>query len=468
MPAMTEAAEAFAEAAGVARRVAGRQPQDLVSRSVSAPSIVSPHRIGNGRGLVEGDEQAAAWLCRPAKASVARRLHGTASMRQVRSCAGSTLWIAVAATSNQSAQAASRSHFTSSGQVLVLSCVAVLAVTMPRVSRKVASAQTMIQATSATCRRRGPKRRRCGWRRARCRGSARSRTAPRAATARALGRAPAACPPRPTGRRTAQSLAVHAQSSRPRCRADRGRAREGHRVHRPRCRFLMNRTRRLQGQSAFAKLARTEQDMTAPGPRTLYDKIWDAHVVEQLSGETCVLYVDRHLLDEVHSPQAFDCLRRAGRPVRRPNATLAVVDHNVPTGAGAAASPSRSRGRRSRRSRRTSPNSACPTFPARPAAGHRPCDRAGAGLLVAGADHRERRFACLHAWRAGELAFGVGASVGRAGAGDADAGAGQGPQHEGRSHGWPALRHLGKDLALAMVGLVGRSRRQRPYDRVLW
>lgn len=72
--------------------------------------------------------------------------------------------------------------------------------------------------------------------------------------------------------------------------------------------------------------------MTAPGPRTLYDKIWDAHIVDRLSAGTCVLYVDRHLLDEVHSPQAFDGLRRAGRPVRRPNATLAVVDHNVPTG----------------------------------------------------------------------------------------------------------------------------------------
>lgn len=71
--------------------------------------------------------------------------------------------------------------------------------------------------------------------------------------------------------------------------------------------------------------------MTTPGPRTLYDKIWDAHVVERLGGQTCVLYVDRHLLDEVHSPQAFDGLRRAGRPVRRPAATLAVVDHNVPT-----------------------------------------------------------------------------------------------------------------------------------------
>ncbi len=71
--------------------------------------------------------------------------------------------------------------------------------------------------------------------------------------------------------------------------------------------------------------------MTAPGPRSLYDKIWDAHVVERLSANTCVLYVDRHLLDEVHSPQAFDGLRRAGRAVRRPAATLAVVDHNVPT-----------------------------------------------------------------------------------------------------------------------------------------
>lgn len=71
--------------------------------------------------------------------------------------------------------------------------------------------------------------------------------------------------------------------------------------------------------------------MTAPHPRTLYDKIWDAHVVERLGGQTCVLYVDRHLIDEVHSPQAFDGLRRAGRPVRRPAATLAVIDHNVPT-----------------------------------------------------------------------------------------------------------------------------------------
>lgn len=71
--------------------------------------------------------------------------------------------------------------------------------------------------------------------------------------------------------------------------------------------------------------------MTATTPRTLFDKIWDAHVVERLGDGTCVLYIDRHLLDEHGSPQAFDGLRRAGLPVRRPEATLAVADHNIPT-----------------------------------------------------------------------------------------------------------------------------------------
>jgi 3-isopropylmalate/(R)-2-methylmalate dehydratase large subunit len=66
-------------------------------------------------------------------------------------------------------------------------------------------------------------------------------------------------------------------------------------------------------------------------PRTLFDKIWDAHVVERLPDGTCVLYIDRHLVHEVTSPQAFEGLRVAGRAVRRPDATIAVVDHNVPT-----------------------------------------------------------------------------------------------------------------------------------------
>jgi 3-isopropylmalate/(R)-2-methylmalate dehydratase large subunit len=66
-------------------------------------------------------------------------------------------------------------------------------------------------------------------------------------------------------------------------------------------------------------------------PRTLYDKIWDAHLVHQAPGESAMLYIDRHLIHEVTSPQAFEGLRNAQRKVRRPELTLAVADHNVPT-----------------------------------------------------------------------------------------------------------------------------------------
>jgi 3-isopropylmalate/(R)-2-methylmalate dehydratase large subunit len=63
----------------------------------------------------------------------------------------------------------------------------------------------------------------------------------------------------------------------------------------------------------------------------LFDKIWDAHVVDKMADGTCVLYIDRHLVHEVTSPQAFEGLRAAGRRVRRVDATIAVADHNVPT-----------------------------------------------------------------------------------------------------------------------------------------
>ena len=66
-------------------------------------------------------------------------------------------------------------------------------------------------------------------------------------------------------------------------------------------------------------------------PKTLFDKIWESHVVDQQDDGTCLLYVDRHLVHEVTSPQAFEGLRQSGRTVRRPDATLAVPDHNVPT-----------------------------------------------------------------------------------------------------------------------------------------
>lgn len=69
----------------------------------------------------------------------------------------------------------------------------------------------------------------------------------------------------------------------------------------------------------------------ASKPRTLYQKIWDDHVVETRDDGTAIIYIDRHLVHEVTSPQAFEALRTAGRPVRRPELTLAVPDHNLPT-----------------------------------------------------------------------------------------------------------------------------------------
>jgi 3-isopropylmalate/(R)-2-methylmalate dehydratase large subunit len=66
-------------------------------------------------------------------------------------------------------------------------------------------------------------------------------------------------------------------------------------------------------------------------PKTIYDKIWDAHVAHEAEDGTCLLYIDRHLVHEVTSPQAFEGLRMANRPVHAPDKTIAVPDHNVPT-----------------------------------------------------------------------------------------------------------------------------------------
>jgi 3-isopropylmalate/(R)-2-methylmalate dehydratase large subunit len=72
----------------------------------------------------------------------------------------------------------------------------------------------------------------------------------------------------------------------------------------------------------------------ATAPRTLAEKVWERHLVHRADGEPDLLYVDLHLVHEVTSPQAFDGLRMAGRPVRRPELTVATMDHNVPTGPG--------------------------------------------------------------------------------------------------------------------------------------
>src|ERR1039457_2668588 len=66
-------------------------------------------------------------------------------------------------------------------------------------------------------------------------------------------------------------------------------------------------------------------------PKTLFEKVWKQHIVVEPGGEPTVLYIDLHLVHEVTSPQAFEGLRLAGRKVRRPDRTLATVDHNVPT-----------------------------------------------------------------------------------------------------------------------------------------
>src|SRR5438270_6882631 len=66
-------------------------------------------------------------------------------------------------------------------------------------------------------------------------------------------------------------------------------------------------------------------------PKTMFEKIWDAHVVREEAGQPALLYIDLHLVHEVTSPQAFDGLRMTGRKVRRPDLTVATMDHNVPT-----------------------------------------------------------------------------------------------------------------------------------------
>jgi 3-isopropylmalate/(R)-2-methylmalate dehydratase large subunit len=65
--------------------------------------------------------------------------------------------------------------------------------------------------------------------------------------------------------------------------------------------------------------------------RTLFEKVWDAHVVRAAEGEPALLYIELHLIHEVTSPQAFEGLRAAGRSVRRPDLTIGTIDHNVPT-----------------------------------------------------------------------------------------------------------------------------------------
>ena len=176
---------------------------------------------------------------------------------------------------------------------------------------------------------------------------------------------------------------------------------------------------------------------------TLYDKLWHDHVVEEAPDGTCLLYVDRHLVHEVDSPQAFAGLRRAGLPVRAPEKTLLVVDHNVPTSDRSKPNPDpesaaqiayfaeNASAVRPRILRRV-----------RPAAGHLPRRRARAGFYVAGHHDRVRRQPHLDPRRLRCAGLWHRHLRGRACAGDADADPAQVEEHaRGRRRQAAARRH---------------------------
>ena len=200
--------------------------------------------------------------------------------------------------------------------------------------------------------------------------------------------------------------------------------------------------------------------MSEAKPRTLFDKIWDSHVVEKLPDGTCILYIDRHLLHEVTSPQAFEGLRMAGRKLRRPDLTIAVADHNIPTVGSRV--PARHQGRgqphpgadageeRRRIRRAVHPDPGC-------APGHRAHHRAGTRHQPAGHDDRLRRLAYLDAWCDGRAGVRHRHVRGRARDGDADAAAAAGEEHGG-----PRRRHAGVRLLRRRTSCWRSSARSAP------
>ena len=168
-------------------------------------------------------------------------------------------------------------------------------------------------------------------------------------------------------------------------------------------------------------------------PRTMYDKIWDDHVVETGADGTSLLYIDRHLVHEVTSPQAFEGLRLSGRKVRAPEKTLAVVDHNIQTtdrSHGIADPESRLQVEQLAENAREFGIEYYDEFD--PPPGRRPHHRPGAGLHPAGDDDHLRRQPHLDPRRLRRVRPRRRHQRGRARAGDADADPVEGEEHEGR------------------------------------
>ena len=133
-------------------------------------------------------------------------------------------------------------------------------------------------------------------------------------------------------------------------------------------------------------------------PKTLAEKVWERHVVHRADGEPDLLYVDLHLVHEVTSPQAFDGLRLHGRTVRRPDLTVATMDHNVPTTPGPVTDADQRHADGGAVEERAGVrHHALPDGLAGP--GHRARDRPRAGLHAAGDGDRVRRLAHLDARR---------------------------------------------------------------------
>ena len=199
----------------------------------------------------------------------------------------------------------------------------------------------------------------------------------------------------------------------------------------------------------------------------MFEKVWDAHVIHEAPGEPALLYVDLHLVHEVTSPQAFDGLRMAGRPVRRPDLTIATADHNVPT-AGRNL-PIRDEIARKQLEALTRN---CEEFGITlydmdsPLAGHRAYHRPGAGPDAPRHGRRVRRQPHVHARRVRRLRDGHRHVGGRARARHADAEAPETQDDADRREGQPSVRRHAQGPRPRHHRPDRNRRRRRSRDRV--
>ena len=169
-------------------------------------------------------------------------------------------------------------------------------------------------------------------------------------------------------------------------------------------------------------------------PKTMVEKIWDSHIVHEEPGQPAILYVDLHLVHEVTSPQAFDGLRMTGRHVRRPDLTVATVDHNVPTWDRALPITDEISLKQIQALVRNCEEFGLTLYDMNsPGPGHRPRHRPGAGLHPARQDHRVRRQPHIHPRGLRRAGHAHRNHTGGAGAGDPVPGAGQTQDYGGAS-----------------------------------